>query len=234
MDHNQLQEDLAAVSTWCNQWNLTLNSNKCVAIHFSSQPQQTVPYNIGEAYVPFLDTQRDLGVTVSGTLSWSCQCDLVCTKAYRSLHVIRRNVPLSSPVYLKRQLYLTLVKSHASFCCQLWSHFLIKDIQSIEKIQRRATKYIYTSDYKSRLLSLNMLYTTYVLAGFARPMFLVKCLKDPHDTIHIYQYVNFVTTTEQEPALQTNSNTNLQDCLPQDNSILIKLFAFGMHCPKIY
>ena len=159
-DHNQLQEDLSDVSTWCEQWNLKLNSSKCVAVHFSSQPQQSKTYSIGGTSIPFLEIQRDLGVTVSGTLSWSFQCELVCSKAYKFLHVIRRNVPPSSPVNLKKQLYLTLVKSHVSYCCQLWRPFMVKDIQSIEKIQRRATKYIlsdYTSDYKSRLLSLNLL-----------------------------------------------------------------------------
>ena len=143
--------------------------------------------------IPFLETQRDLGVTVSGTLSWSYQCDHVCTKAYRSLHVIRRNVSSSSSVKLKRQLYLTLVKSHVSYCCQLWRPFLIKDIQSIEKIQRRATKYILndsSSDYKSRLLSLNMLPLMYWL-DLQDLVFLVKCLKDPHNTILILSLRKF-------------------------------------------
>ena len=61
-------------------------ASKCVAVHFSSQPQQSTTYSIGETSVPFLEIQRDLGVTVSGTL-----------KAYKFLHVIRRNVPPSSP-----------------------------------------------------------------------------------------------------------------------------------------
>ena len=38
-DHDELQEDLMAVSKWCDHWNLTLNSSKCVALQFSSQPQ---------------------------------------------------------------------------------------------------------------------------------------------------------------------------------------------------
>ena len=199
-DHNELQEDLMAVSKWCDQWNLTLNSSKCVALHFSSKPQQptAMSYCIGETSIPFLETQRDLDVTVSGTLSWSYQCDHVCTKAYRSLHVIRCNVPSSSSVKLKRQLYLTLVKSHVSYCCQLWRPFLIKDFQSIEKIQRRATKYILndsSSDYKSRLLSLNMLPLMYWL-DLQDLVFLVKCLKDPHNTMNIYRYVNFVSTNK--------------------------------------
>ena len=110
------------------------------------------------------------------------------------LHVIRRNVPPSSPVNLKKQLYLTLVKSHVSYCCQLWRPFMVKDIQSIEKIQRRATKYIlsdYTSDYKSRLLSLNLLPLMYWL-DLQDLVFFIKCLKDPNDTIGIYRYVSFV------------------------------------------
>ena len=52
-DHNELQKDLMAVSKWCDQWNLTLNSSKCVALHFSSQPQQptAMSYCIGETSI---------------------------------------------------------------------------------------------------------------------------------------------------------------------------------------
>ena len=51
-------------------------------------------------------------------------------------------------------LYLSLVKSHLTYCSQLWRPKLIKDMKSLEKVQRRATKYIlndYVSDYKARL-----------------------------------------------------------------------------------
>ena len=207
-DHNELQDDLSAISSWCKQWNLTLNSNKCSAVHFSPQSsEQFITYSIGECAIPFLESQRDLGVVVSGTLSWNQQCDLVCSKAYRALYVICRKVAATSSISLKKQLYLTLAKSHVSYCCQLWRSHLCKNIQSIERIQWRATKYIlkdYISVYKSRLLSLNMLPLMYWL-DLQDLVFMVKCLKDPEDTIGIHQYIKFVTSN-------TRAGTNNKMC----------------------
>jgi len=43
------------------------------------------------------------------------------------------------------------------YCSQIWRPQLIRDIITLERAQRRATKYIlndYTSSYKSRLLQL--------------------------------------------------------------------------------
>ncbi len=101
-DHNELQEDLSAISSWCEQWNLSLNHKKCSAVHFSTKSsQQSNMYTIGEC---FMESQRDLGVIVSGTLSWSQQCDTVCSKAYRALYVLRRNVHTTSSISIKKQL----------------------------------------------------------------------------------------------------------------------------------
>ncbi len=154
-DHNELHQ-LSARGA-----NSGTNYKKCSAVHFSTKSsQQSNVYTISECGIPFLESQRDLGVTVSGTLSWSQQCDTVCSKAYGALYVLRRNVHTTSAITIKKQLYLSLVKSSISYCCQLWRPHLCKNIQSIERIQRRATKYIlkdYISDYKSRLLSLHML-----------------------------------------------------------------------------
>ena len=51
-------------------------------------------------------------------------------------------------------LYLSLVRSQLTFCSQIWRPHLKEDILSIiEKIQRRATKFILndvSSDYRTR------------------------------------------------------------------------------------
>ena len=52
-----------------------------------------------------------------------------------------------------------------TYCSQLWNPYLIKDTVIPEKIQRQATKFIlsdYVSDYKTRLLKLDLLPLMYI------------------------------------------------------------------------
>ena len=63
------------------------------------------------------------------------------------------------------KLYLSLVRSQLMYYSQLWRPNLIKHIHSLERVQRRATKYIlndYSSDYKSRLMNLKLLPYMYI------------------------------------------------------------------------
>jgi len=89
-----------------------------------------------------LEKQRDLGITVTRNLSWSLHIRETCGKAYRFLHLVRRTVSISAPSHLKKSLYLFLVESQLTYCSQLWRPYLIKDIFLLEKVQRRASKYI--------------------------------------------------------------------------------------------
>ena len=53
-----------------------------------------------------------------------------------------------------------MVRSHLIYCSPVWRPRFIKDIQLLERVQRRAAKYIlndFTSDYKDRLISLELL-----------------------------------------------------------------------------
>jgi len=98
-----------------------------------------------------------------------------------ALHLIKRILPSHASTNLKRQLYLSLVKSHLTYCSQLWRPRLIKDIEILERIQRRAAKYIIGNnqmDYKSRLLSLYLLPLMHWLE-LQDITFLVKCLQQP-------------------------------------------------------
>ncbi len=171
-------------------------------------------YTIDECGIPFLESQRDLGVIVSGILSWSQQCDTVCSKAYGALYVLRRNVHTTSSISIKKHIYLSLVNSSISYCCQLWRPQLCKNIQSIESIRRRATKYIlkdYISDYKSRLLSLHMLPLMYWL-DLQDLVFMINALKIVK-TQSIYTPVHTICKKQYHAEQQKTKKcaTNFQD-----------------------
>ena len=92
---------------------------------------------------------------------------------------------------------LSLVRSRLTYCSQVWRPSLIKDICLLEQIQRRRTKYIlndYQSDYKSRLISLNILplMYTYELLDI---LFLVHSLKQPDPCLPINDYISFSSSS---------------------------------------
>ena len=77
------------------------------------------------------------------------------------LGLIRRCFSHTASVPVRRLLYTqSLVRSHLIYCSVIWRPYLRRDIIVLEKLQRRATKFIlndYTSDYKTCLSSLELL-----------------------------------------------------------------------------
>ncbi len=82
--------------------------------------------------------------------------------------MLKRTFSSSNSVDTKKQLYISLVKSQLLYSSPQWRPMLIKDMQSLEKIQRRATKFILGQglsllSYKARLIKLNLLPLVYYL-----------------------------------------------------------------------
>ena len=85
------------------------------------------------------------------------------------------------------------MRSQLLYCSQLWRPQLIEDIQKLERIQCRATKYIlnnYDLSYKQRLEQLHMLplMYTYELNDL---MFFIKSLKSLSAHFDISQHIQF-------------------------------------------
>ena len=153
-------------------------------------------YTLDGVPIKVLSGHRDLGVMFSSDLSWSDHIDYVTAKCYKVMGLLRRAFSSSLPVLIKKQLYLLLVRSHLSYCSVLWRPHLLKDVEKLEKIQRRATKYIlndYASDYKSRLISLNLLPLSMVLE-LNDIVFFLRSLQSPSDSFDILQFVSFSNT----------------------------------------
>ena len=68
-------------------------------------------------------------------------CSAAVSKANRILGMIKRNfTDRSKEVIIP--LYKSPVKPHLEYCCQIWNPNYSKDIDLVEDVQRRATKFI--------------------------------------------------------------------------------------------
>ena len=91
--------------------------------------------------LPTTDQRLDLGFIITKDLKWKKQTEKICKTANRVLGFITRNFRYKNKKVIIL-LYKSLVRPHLEYSVQFWSPNLRKDIDKIEKIQRRATKMI--------------------------------------------------------------------------------------------
>ena len=80
-------------------------------------------------------------VTMNANMKVSEQCRIAASKGNQILGMIRRNITYKEKSLIV-PLYKAIVRPHLEYCIQAWSPYLRKDIDMLEKIQRRATKLI--------------------------------------------------------------------------------------------
>ena len=84
--------------------------------------------------------ERDLGIMIAKYLKCSKQCLNAAEAANKILGIIKRNFTYKFDEIIF-QLYKSLVRPRSERCIQAWCSHLRKHI---EKVQRRATRFIYS------------------------------------------------------------------------------------------
>ena len=81
-----------------------------------------------------------LGITVSSDLKWHEHKSLISALRQRTLNFVRRNTYCSQRA--KNLAYLSLVRPHLEYAAAAWDPYTAKDIQQLERVQRRAARFV--------------------------------------------------------------------------------------------
>ena len=138
-DSIQFQQDLDQVANWSARWLLKF---KCK--HMQVRHELSTSYTLINSTRTPLDittVEKDLGIFCSNTLSPSLQCHKATSNAMRSLGLIKRTFK-----YLSLQslpfLYKTYIRPHLEYCVPVWSPYLMRDMDELEKVQHRSIKLV--------------------------------------------------------------------------------------------
>jgi hypothetical protein len=138
------------------EWQLNLSIGKCSVLQVARNPTQT-RYTIDNAELAVVEQMKDLGIYITSNLKPSLHCQKIATDAFKTSACILRNFSIKERDFLK-QMFTAFVRPKIEYATVVWSPWLKKDINLIERVQRSYSFKIpgVRGSYSERLQMLNL------------------------------------------------------------------------------
>ena len=141
-DQKQLQNDLDKISVWCDNWQLSLNNEKCEVIHMTTKRNPwNFNYTINQSILKAVNSAKYLGVTITNNLQWKEHIENIVGKANQRLRFIGRTLRRCNSS-TKETAFTTPLRPLLEYCCPVWDPYQVGLMEDIEKVQRRAARFV--------------------------------------------------------------------------------------------
>ena len=139
IDCQLLQDDLNNLSDWARKWQLRFNADKCESMRIANSCDKSETNYFLEKPLKDVDNFKDLVVTITRDLSRRDHISITVTKANKILASIKRSVGTTNANVFS-MLYKSLVQPILEYAAPVWCPYLVKDIHTLENVQRRASR----------------------------------------------------------------------------------------------
>ena len=156
-DHIILQNDIDYLNNWAQENKMNFHPSKCKVLSVRNAPPPLLDilphvefqYFLGSSCLEYVESEKDLGVDITPKLNWIEQCNRLYSKANQKLGLMRRNCYFVRDIAKARSLYIALVRSLFESCCIIWRPTTQSLTDKIERIQKRAIKWILSEEAAS-------------------------------------------------------------------------------------
>ena len=148
-DCRLLQKDLDNLTSWEATWQMAFHPGKCKVMRITRATDTIdITYTLRGHPLEVVHSEKYLGVILDDKLSWSQQIKAVSGNGNGKLGFLRRNLKLHN-TEIKSTAYRSLCRSTLEYCCSVCSPHIEDHIDDIEKVQRKAARYV-TNRYRRK------------------------------------------------------------------------------------
>ena len=121
VDTMKLQRDIDRLGSWARKWGIRFQPVKCNMMQLTRKRIKKThsSYTLEGTDLENVETIKYLGVTITSDLRWNTHVSNVCTKAYRTLGFLRKNL-YSCPQEVKEATYKGLVRPVLDYGSSVW------------------------------------------------------------------------------------------------------------------
>jgi len=156
----ETQAQINNLTAWAETWQLPISVKKCCTLNITKKAGSTelTELFIGQHALTKLNQVSDLGVVFDANLTFSSHINQIASKGHSRANLILRSF-VSKDITTLTRAFIVYVRPLLEYCTVVWSPSLVRDIELIEKVQRRFTKRLpglQNLTYHQRLASLNL------------------------------------------------------------------------------
>ncbi len=128
------QSFLNSILEWCDQWQLSLNANKCELLHLGKS-NFLFNYGLNGHLLPSSSRARDLGVLIDSSLTFTDHISHIVSKARSRCSVFFKSF-ISRDILIMKKFFVIYVRPILENASEVWNPICQKDINSLENVQR--------------------------------------------------------------------------------------------------